>query len=108
MDVIKKSYHPFRMWNEQNGATSVHGNTTVNTPVLVIRTRLWSSSEMHGHHVLNVFRLYTLWDVRWSEILPNRYIISVWKLSFFRMFFGFLLCFVPKIMQPIWYKLIIC
>jgi hypothetical protein len=30
MDIIKKeSYHSLHMWNEWNGAVSVHGNKTV-------------------------------------------------------------------------------
>jgi hypothetical protein len=36
----KKSYHPLCMQNEWNGADSVRDNGTVNTLVLVLRTRL--------------------------------------------------------------------
>jgi hypothetical protein len=42
--------------------------TERSTPILVIRTRLWPSSETCGCHVLNVFYPYSLWDVRQSEI----------------------------------------
>ena len=40
IEVIKKSYHPLRMRNEQNKAASVRGNETVNTPVSVLCTRM--------------------------------------------------------------------
>ena len=40
MDVIKKSYHPLRIRNEQNKVVGVHGNRTMYMLVLVICTRL--------------------------------------------------------------------
>ena len=43
---------------------------------------------MRGRYVLNVFHPYSLQDVRQSEILLNRHVILVWKLSFFHIFFG--------------------
>ena len=41
IDVIKKeSYLSLRMRNEHHGAVSVRGNIIVNTPVLVLRTKV--------------------------------------------------------------------
>jgi hypothetical protein len=61
---------------------------SVNTTILIFCIGLWLSREMHGRYVLNVFHPYSLWDVRQSEILLNRHVILVWKLSFFHIFFG--------------------
>jgi hypothetical protein len=61
MNVIKKkSYHSLYMWNKQNRAASVCGNITMNTPVLILCTRLWPSSETRGRDMLNVFCPYNL------------------------------------------------
>jgi hypothetical protein len=77
------------MQNDQNRVAGVHGNGTMNTTILIFRTRLWPSCETREHHVLNVFRLYSLWDVKQSKILSNRHIIPAWKLSFFTYFLAF-------------------
>jgi hypothetical protein len=81
----------------------VGGNETVNTLVSVIHTRLWSSSETCGHHMLNVFPLRhtTVWNP--SKLLCH----SSLKALFFSYIFWFLLHLIPKITQLIWYKLII-
>ena len=60
MEVIKISYYPLHMQNERNWATSVHGKGTVNTPVPILHTGLWPSSEMRGCHMLNVVHPYSL------------------------------------------------
>jgi len=60
MDVIKKPYHLFCMRNERNVVYGVRGNGTVNMPVLVICTGLWSLSETRGRHMLNVLCQYNL------------------------------------------------
>jgi hypothetical protein len=107
-DVIKtETYHHFCMWNERNRIVGVCGNGTVNTPVLVLCIGLWISHEALRYHMMNIFNPYNLWDVWWSGILPNRYILPAWKLSFFCIFFSFFFCLVPKITQSIWYKWII-
>jgi hypothetical protein len=74
VDVIKKkSYHPLRKWNERGA--SVCSNWTVNLQVPVPHTRLWSSHETLGHHVLNVFCPYSFWDVWQPKILSNCHVI---------------------------------
>jgi hypothetical protein len=40
MNVIKKSYNPLRIRNEQNKVVGVRGNIIMNMLVPVIRTRL--------------------------------------------------------------------
>jgi hypothetical protein len=40
MKGIKKSYYLLHMRNERNGAANIPVNGIVNTPVLVLRTRL--------------------------------------------------------------------
>ena len=42
------------MQNERNEATDVCDDETVNTPILILRTGVWSSHEMFEHHVLNI------------------------------------------------------
>ena len=100
MEVIKISYYPLHMQNERNWATSVHGNGTVNTPVPILHTGLWPSSEMCGCHMLNVVHPYSLQEVWRSEILPNHRVIPDWKIFFSRIFFFFCVSY-QKITQPI-------
>ena len=91
MKVIKKSYYPLHMRNERNGVANIRGNGIVNTMVPVLCTRLWQLSKMRGHYMLNVVRPNNLQDIWQSKILPNHHVISGWKLTFFRIFFCFLL-----------------
>jgi hypothetical protein len=88
MDVIKKSYHPLRIRNKQNGVVGVYGNWTMNIPVLIFHTGIWLSRETRKYHVLKVSRPYNFWDVWRFEILPNHHVIPAWKFSFFHIFFG--------------------
>jgi len=44
------------MQNEWNEATDVRGDETMNTPISILRTGVWSLHEMFGHHVLNICR----------------------------------------------------
>jgi hypothetical protein len=97
IDVIKKeSYNPLRMRNEWNGVDGVCDNRTVNMMVLVLHIRVWSSQEMFGRHMVDIFCPHIFWDVRRYEIILNRYVLPSWKLSFFLHFFCFLLCLVQK------------
>jgi len=95
-EIKKKNYYLFRMRNKRNGIVDVHGNGTVNTPASVPCTELWSSRKTCIHHVLNVYRPYSLWDVWRPEILPNRHVIPTLKIAFFHIFFGFFLRLVLK------------
>jgi hypothetical protein len=45
------------MRNEKNGVVSVHGNRTVNKPILIFYTGLLFSHEMCGRHMLKVFSI---------------------------------------------------
>jgi hypothetical protein len=64
MDIIKKeSYHSLHMWNEWNGAVSVHGNKIVNMPVLVLYNGVWLSQKMIKHHLLDIFHSHGLFDL---------------------------------------------
>jgi hypothetical protein len=65
------------MWNERNGAVGVRGNRIVNTPFLVLYTRVWSSHETIGHHMLNIFCPHGLWDIWKSKIIPNQSLSSL-------------------------------
>jgi hypothetical protein len=85
------------MWNEQNRTADVHGNGTVNASISILCIRLWSSHETLGHHLLNIFYPYNIWDVQRSKILPNFHVLQPESSLSFIYFFGFSLCLVPKI-----------
>jgi len=55
------------MRNKWNRAAGMRDNRTVNKPVSILCTGLWSLSETRGCHVLNVVCPYSLWDIWWSE-----------------------------------------
>jgi hypothetical protein len=92
------------MWNEWNGVAIVRGNEIVNTPLPILRIRLWPSSETRGRHMLNVVRPYSLWDIWRSEILSIRHVILGWKLVFSHICFYFLLRLMKKLNFKIWNK----
>jgi len=92
------------MWNEWNGVAIVRGNEIVNTPLPILRIRLWPSSETRGRHMLNVVRPYSLWDMWRSEILSIRHVILGWKLVFSHICFYFLLRLMKKLNFKIWNK----
>jgi hypothetical protein len=65
------------------------------------------SREMCGHHVLNVFTYAASEMYDNLKSFQNTTSFQPESSLSFIYFFGFLLRLVPKIKQPIWYKLII-
>ena len=99
MDVIKKkSYYPLCIQNERNETVGARGNEIVNTLVPVFCIEVWSWHEMIRHHVHEYImptrppRHTTIWNP--SNLPPSSSL--EWKLSFFHIFFGFLLHLVQN------------
>jgi len=72
---------------------------TVKTLAMPFHTGVWSSHKTIGHHLLNIFRLHSLWEIRRSEILPTSISFQPGSFLSFVYFFAFFCASYKKIMQ---------